>query len=78
MACHLIVANPKFRFWGVHGQLIRRLRDPLFMAEVTGAGSLLWRWDGLDERGQTVPSGMYLVAATVGDQRYTGKLIKLR
>ena len=61
----------------IHGQVIRRLRDPQLVTDAGGESSLLWRWDGLDERGQPAPSGMYLVSAVAGTQRYAGKLIKL-
>jgi len=61
----------------IHGQVIRRLRDPQLVTDAGGESSLLWRWDGLDERGQPAPSGMYLLSAVAGTQRYAGKLIKL-
>jgi photosystem II stability/assembly factor-like uncharacterized protein len=64
--------------FSVHGQLIRRLAAPAVVAGVSGETRLLWDWNGLDERGQPVPSGMYLVSATAGSQRFIGKIIKLR
>ncbi|MFH1143624.1 MAG: hypothetical protein V1774_03685, partial [Candidatus Eisenbacteria bacterium] len=70
-------AEAQMLILSVHGQLIRRLQVPVRVTDAFGERSLLWRWDGLDERGQAVPSGVYMVAAVAGDQRYCGKLIKL-
>ncbi len=64
--------------FSVHGQLVRRLEAPTVLSGVAGERSLLWDWNGLDERGQPVPSGMYLVSVTAGTQRFIGKIIKLR
>ncbi|MBP6875894.1 MAG: hypothetical protein KBD56_07465 [Candidatus Eisenbacteria bacterium] len=62
----------------VHGQLIRKLPAPLPVIGTGGEQSLIWHWDGRDERGQPVANGLYLVTATAGTQRFSGKLIKLQ
>jgi flagellar hook assembly protein FlgD len=62
----------------VHGQLVRRMVAPEQVTGPEGEIALQWEWDGLDDRGLPVPSGVYLVSMNAGAQRFMGKLIKLR
>lgn len=62
----------------VHGQLVRRLRGAQYVSDPSGHAALQWSWDGRTEQGLPVPSGMYVVATSIGSQKFAGKIIKLR
>jgi hypothetical protein len=68
----------ELRIYSVHGQLVRRMVAPEQVTGPEGEIALQWEWDGLDDRGLPVPSGVYLVSMNAGAQRFMGKLIKLR
>ena len=55
------------------GQRIRRLID-----QVLGAGEHTSIWDGLDDNGQPVASGVYLISLVAGDDRVVRKAMLLK
>jgi len=59
------------RIFDAGGRMLRRLaeRMPAGMNEV--------RWDGRDERGGTVPSGMLFYEVSADGMRQTGRLVRL-
>jgi len=71
-------SQAELRIFSVHGQLVRRISGATLVGAGASETGLVWRWDGLNERGQPVSSGMYLVTAALGEQHYRGKVIKLR
>jgi hypothetical protein len=42
------------------------------------SGNYLAKWDGVNSRGQNVPSGVYLYNLTAGDRRFAGKMTLLK
>ncbi|MFC1683132.1 FlgD immunoglobulin-like domain containing protein, partial [Candidatus Zixiibacteriota bacterium] len=61
------------RIYNVTGQLVRHLTLP---ALDDGHGIAVW--DGLDDFGSAVASGLYLSRLQVGDLHQTGKMVLLR
>ena len=55
----------------------RRLRV-LMRAEALEAGERRIRWDGRDEAGEPLPSGLYLCQLGAGSQRESRKLVLLK
>lgn len=63
----------KLRIFSVSGRLVRTLVD----GEVAG-GARIAEWDGRDDRGREVPSGIYFGRLEVGAERRSAKLTLLR
>jgi len=61
------------RIYNVRGELVRTLVD-----ETVTAGSYAIPWEGEDNRGQRVASGVYFVRMVAGDFRSTKKLMVLK
>jgi hypothetical protein len=59
--------------YNIMGQALRTLVN-----EEKPAGSHTVRWDGRDERGMTVASGVYFVQMTAGDFKETKKLVLMK
>jgi len=57
----------------VQGRRVRRLA-----AGRQVAGRMLSMWDGRDERGQRVASGLYLVRLQIGSQRFRTTLLRMQ
>jgi len=66
-------AHVRLEVYNLSGQLVRRLADGL---EERGRKSFVW--DGRDDRGAEVPSGLYFVTLRVGEWRAARKLEILR
>ncbi len=69
--------DAELQVFTIGGQLVRRLLRPEWITGAGGELSLQWGWDGSDERGQEVASGLYLVSVRVGTQRALGRIIKM-
>ncbi len=67
------LAHVRLAVHNILGQLVRELVD-----EPQGAGSYSVWWDGRDERGMDVASGVYLCRLQVGDIRQTSKMLLIR
>ncbi|MCC7143238.1 MAG: hypothetical protein IT349_14155 [Candidatus Eisenbacteria bacterium] len=65
--------RPEVRIHDVGGRLIRVLD-----AEPTGVGRVTIHWDGRDQRGHPVGSGLYLYRVTVGADERSGRLVVMR
>lgn len=61
------------RVYNLRGQAVRELE-----MSVSGAGVYDLPWDGCDERGQSLPGGVYCYRLTLGGQILTGRLTLLR
>ena len=61
------------KIYNMKGQLVRTLLD-----EPRPAGRHRIPWNGLDDRGATVSSGLYLLTMTAGDYRARRKLTLLK
>lgn len=59
------------RVFDASGRLVRRLDQPV------SAGLHEVRWDGRDERGHAVPSGMLFYEVTAGGIRRSGRMVRL-
>jgi len=59
--------------YDVSGRLVRKLRR-----KHQKAGSYIVTWNGRDDRGRIVSSGIYLLRANVGEQTQTRKIVLLR
>jgi hypothetical protein len=59
------------RIYGAGGRLLRRLDDHL------AAGAHEIRWDGKDDEGRAVPSGMLFYEVTANGARLTGRMVRL-
>lgn len=57
------------------GRLVRRVDAPAVGAADSQVG---WTWDGLDERGQSAPSGIYLVRRSDDSIRSSGRIVLRR
>jgi hypothetical protein len=71
------IASPKagevgIRIFDARGRLVRRLGQKL------AAGDHQILWDGRDDRGQAVASGVLFYEITAGGNRQAGKLIRMR
>jgi hypothetical protein len=67
------LAEASLRIYNIAGQLVRQLTLP---ALDEGRGMVLW--DGLDDSGRRVASGLYLSRLQVGGFHQTGKMVLLR
>lgn len=70
------VATPgrvQLAVYDTRGRLVRRLLD-----EPRPAGSYQMNWDGRNERGADMPSGVYLVRLRTGGEVRSGKLVYVR
>jgi hypothetical protein len=59
--------------YNITGQVVKVL-----VSEPKRAGAYQVAWDGRDERGRTVPAGVYLIRLVAGERKETGRVIKLR
>jgi len=59
----------RLNIYNLRGQLVRTLVD-----ENKGSGAYEVEWDGTDDRGETVSSGVFLYRITVGDHVSTRKM----
>ena len=59
--------------YDVTGRLVRVLADQSFPA-----GEVSLTWDGRDERGSSVASGVYFVRAHIGASEFKRKIVVLR
>lgn len=59
--------------YDIRGRTVRLLHDGTLPA-----GSHLYRWNGRDDRGQLVPSGVYFTRLEAGDQCRENKMILIR
>ncbi len=59
------------KIYSVTGQLIRMIK------EAKSSGDFTFIWDGRDERGKTVPSGIYFVRVEFDGRAETDKIILL-
>ncbi|MBN2564817.1 MAG: T9SS type A sorting domain-containing protein, partial [Candidatus Eisenbacteria bacterium] len=66
-------ADVEFAVYSVDGRLVKTLVD----GEASSGPSEV-RWDGRDEQGLRVGSGLYFVKLVAGDAVRTGKLVVLR
>jgi flagellar hook assembly protein FlgD len=57
----------------VTGRLVRTVTE-----ETRGAGDHQDRWDGRDERGREVPSGVYFSVLETGGESYRRRLVLVR
>ncbi len=76
--CTLSLALPRtghaqVSLYGADGRLVRNL----FTGDLA-AGRQDLVWDGCDDTGRTVPSGIYLARALVGQQRGVARLVLMR
>ena len=62
------------RIFSVGGRLVRTLKE----GEYTVAGAHEVRWDGLDERGERVVSGVYFVKTIALDETSVSKLVVMK
>lgn len=65
--------NVTLKIYNAQGQVIRTLIN-----ETRSAGSYSMFWDARDDRGQLVPSGVYLYQMTAGDFSQTHKMLFVR
>jgi hypothetical protein len=56
--------------YNVQGQVVKSL-----LKEKLSPGNYLTRWDGTDNSGEQVASGLYFYALICGDQKYAGKMV---
>lgn len=63
----------RIRIYGADGRRLRNLLD-----EQRGAGRWEVSWDGLDDRGRSMPSGIYLYRLEAGDYIEMRKMVLLR
>ena len=66
-------AHVKLQIVDLHGRVINVLVN-----EMKRAGPHLVRWDGSDENGKIVPSGIYLCSGRLNNQRITRKITLLK
>lgn len=62
----------RVRLFSVNGRLVREWKP-----EADGAGPVEWMWDGRDDRGRTVPPGLYFYRAEAAGRQARGKLVLL-
>ena len=67
---HAQAANVEIKIFDLSGRLIRQLD----VSPTTGSSASV-SWDGSDERGRSVPSGVYLVRVTSGQESATTRLV---
>jgi flagellar hook assembly protein FlgD len=61
------------RIFDVHGRLVRDLLD-----ERREAGASVVQWNGTDEHGATVATGIYFYVLDAGGKRYQHKMVLLK
>ena len=44
-------------------------------SDLLAAGSYAWRWDGRDDSGLALPSGVYLARLTTGEGSTTARVV---
>jgi len=66
-------SNVTIEIFNILGQKVRSL-----LSEEKAAGTYSVRWDGANENGQNVPSGVYFYRMVAGDFAQTNKMIMLR
>ncbi len=66
-------AYVEIRLYDLLGRRLKTLADDLFEP-----GIYALRWDGTDDRGQALPSGIYLCTLRIGNQTQTRRLVLLR
>ncbi len=59
--------------YNIQGQIVKRL-----VREVLPSGSYLTRWDGTNESGVKVSSGIYIYNLRVADKQFSGKMTLLK
>jgi len=67
-ACHV-----SFAIYNVAGQRVRTLTD-----ETLSAGARTLVWDGANDHGEAVPSGIYFYRVVAGENAVTDKMVLLR
>ena len=63
----------ELEIYDLRGQRVRRLGD-----EARGPGQHLHPWDGRDDRGLPVASGVYFCRLRTGDQLFSQRLLLLK
>jgi flagellar hook assembly protein FlgD len=58
------------RIYNIAGSLVRSLH-----ASVVNPGNQVFLWDGCDEEGRVLPSGVYLTQITAGRIELSGKAV---
>ena len=66
-------ARVRCRIYSLSGQLVRTLVD-----DIQSAGTRETMWDGTDENGAAISTGMYLYNITAGGRMSTGKLLLIK
>ncbi|HMB71625.1 MAG TPA: FlgD immunoglobulin-like domain containing protein [bacterium] len=66
-------ADPELRIYDVSGRLVRS-----HQVGSVGPGAGRWQWDGADQTGNAVASGVYFVRFVAGADRDTEKLVLVR
>ncbi len=66
-------ADVRLTVHDIRGRMVRLLH-----AGSLGSGDHIFRWDGKDSAGRTLPSGVYLAQAEAGTQKFTAKLILIK
>lgn len=61
--------NVSLKIYSINGELIKT-----FFEKDLPAGNYVTRWDGTNENGSAVPSGVYLYKVTAGNNFVTGKM----
>jgi hypothetical protein len=56
--------------YNIQGQVVKSL-----LKEKLSSGNYLTKWDGTNNSGEQVASGLYFYALTCGDQKYAGKMV---
>ena len=59
--------------YNIQGQIVKRL-----VREVLPSGNYLTRWDGTNESGVKVSSGIYIYNLRVADKQFSGKMTLLK
>lgn len=64
--------EPELRVYNLRGQLVRKIGNQ----QVLSAGSQNLEWDGTDQSGKQLPSGIYLIKVRAGSSARTAKILK--
>lgn len=64
----------KASIYDLNGRLVRRLLEDIFLS----AGEHSFRWDGRDDGGRVLASGVYLLRFEAGGRKYGRKLVLLK
>jgi hypothetical protein len=65
--------NGELAIYSLRGERVRILSQGLFKA-----GRYVHTWDGTDERGRVLPSGIYFYSLKVGEKRLTKKMVLIK